>query len=273
MLIALTRRPSRRLTECELTFLAREPIDVELAGRQHRQYEAMLESWGAQIERLRDEPDSPDGAFVEDTAVVLDECAILASMGAESRRGEVESAASALAKHRELFALKASAKLDGGDVLRIDRELFIGVSTRTNELAIEDIEKIVRRFGYGVVPVRTTGCLHLKSACTYLGRGMVLINRTRVDETPFQRFQSIAVPEEEPAGANALVVGKHVTIPTEFPRTAELVSRAGFAVGLTDISEFLKAEAGLTCLSIVFEAGRTEIVETDTVPSSTRNMD
>jgi len=239
--------------ECELTFIPRQLIDVELASRQHLQYEAMLESWGLQIDRLPEEPDSPDGAFVEDTAIVLDECAIVAAMSAESRKSEVESAAVALAKYRPLFALQFPAKLDGGDVLRIDHELFVGVSTRTNASAISDLEQIVRPFGYRVTPVLVSGCLHLKTACTYLGRDTILINREWVDAVPFERFKQIDVAKDEPAGANALMIAHHVAVPSSFPRTAEFISHAGLHVTLADISEFLKAEAGLTCLSIVFE--------------------
>jgi len=253
MLVALTRRPSPKLIDCELTFIPRQPIDVGLAARQHQQYEATLRSWGVEIDRLSDEPDSPDGAFVEDTAIVLDDCAVIAAMGAESRKKEVESAANALAKYRTLFFLKPPATLDGGDVLRIGRELFVGVSTRTNGSAILHLEKIVRPFGYRVIPVRVSGCLHLKSACTYLGQESVLINREWVDPAPLERFDQIEVASDEPAAANALVAGDHVAVPSSFPRTAELISRAGFAVTLMDASEFLKAEAGLTCLSIVFE--------------------
>jgi len=253
MLVALTRRPSSNLIDCELTFVPREPIDVELACRQHQQYEMMLMSWGVEIDRLPDEPDSPDGAFVEDTAIVLDECAVIAAMGTTSRKKEVESAASALSKYRVLSYLKSPATLDGGDVLRIGRELFVGVSTRTNGPAILDLERVVRPFGCRVIPVRVSGCLHLKSACTHLGRETVLINREWVDAAPFERFRRIEVSSEEPSAGNALVVCDHVAMPSSFPRTADLIGRAGFTVTLTDASEFLKAEAGLTCLSIVFE--------------------
>lgn len=253
MLVALTRKPSSRLKNCELTYIPRLPIDVELAQGQHQQYEALLESWGVEIDRLPEDHDCPDGAFVEDAAIVLDECAIIANMGAPSRKREAESVAAALAKYRRLFQLKSSAALDGGDVLQIDRELFVGVSTRTNSAAISSLTGILEPFGYTVTPVAVCGCLHLKTACTYVGRNTMVMNRERVDVAPFKRFRQIATANDEPLGGNALVIADHVAMPSSCPRTVELVRRGGFDVSLLDISEFLKAEAGLTCLSIIFQ--------------------
>jgi dimethylargininase len=250
-LIAFTRPPGAALTECELTFLAREPIDVSLALHQHRAYESALQSAGARIERLPDVPDLPDAPFVEDAAVVLDEVAIIASMAAASRRREIETVVPALGAHRPVKRLSPPARLDGGDVLRVGRELFIGVSTRTNHEAVRAVWAIVREYGYTVTPVGVTGCLHLKTGCSRLTDVTVLIDSRRIAREPFRHLSCVEVPEGEADAANVLVVDRFALVASGFPRTAALLLQQGLTVESVDLSEFQKAEAGATCLSLI----------------------
>ena len=251
MLRAITREVSPAIANCELEFLDREPIDVALAGEQHKQYQRCLAELGAHVEMLPAAPDMPDGVFVEDPAIVLDEIAIITRMGALSRRGEHDSLARALAKYRELRHIVEPGTLEGGDVMRVEKTLYVGYSRRTNVAGIQQLATMLHPLGYFVVPVEVRGCLHLKSACCYLGENTVLANQTWMDPDAVCGLRILDA--KEPRGANALRIGDTVLMPAAFPRTGELLERSGFRVRGIDNSELLKAEAGVTCTSLLFE--------------------
>jgi dimethylargininase len=253
MLTAITRAVSPSMVNCELTFVARQPIDLAKACRQHRAYERLLEECGARVLSLPAEPDLPDSMFVEDPAIVLDELAVILPLGTETRRAEAASLAQALSKFRELEYVTSPGTLEGGDVLRIDHTLFVGLSSRTNTEGISQLSAIVGRHRYEVIVVRVTGCLHLKSAVTYLGRNTLLANRAWFDTAPFASYDWIDVAPEEPHAANALALGDTVILPASFPRTRARLEACGFHVTPLDISELQKAESGLTCSGLLFE--------------------
>lgn len=252
-LTAIVREVSSSINDCELTFHARQPIDVTRATAQHQAYQDCLASLGVRIISLPAEPGLPDAVFVEDPAFVTDEIAVIANMGAPSRRPEANSLAEALSRYRPLKFLAAPATLDGGDVLRIDRSIFVGLSQRTNQEGIDQLSEFVGS-SYQVQAVEVRGCLHLKSACSYVGRNTVLVNRTWIDPEPLSRFDLLDVPEEEPAAANALLLNDVVIMPASFPRTSALLEARGFNVRTIDVSELQKAEAGVTCTSLIFDA-------------------
>ncbi|HJQ25666.1 MAG TPA: arginine deiminase family protein [Blastocatellia bacterium] len=254
MLIGLTRLVSASINDCELTFHEQQPIDVERAIEQHRAYEDCLRNLGVEIVRLPAEPDLPDAVFVEDTAIVVDEVAVIPVMGAASRRPETASVAAALKSYRPLRYLEAPATLDGGDVLRVGRRVFVGLTHRTNREGIAQLSAHLAPFGYKVRAVEVTGCLHLKSACTQVGDGTLLINRDWVDATAFAEFELIDVAATEPGAANALLIGEAVVMPSAFPQTIELLEARGIKVRSVDVSEFQKAEGGITCKSIIFNS-------------------
>lgn len=251
MITAITRAPSATMEGCELTFLSREPIDIDRARAQHAAYRAALENAGAQVIVLPALDALPDSVFVEDTAIVLDSVAIMSMMGAVSRRPETAAMAPVLRRYRTVQTLVAPATLDGGDVMRVDTTLFVGQTARTNRAAVEQLTKVLGPAGYRVVGVPLTKCLHLKSACTALGPHQVLINPDWVSPGLFDGFKVIAVDPEEPFGANALPVRDVIIMPASAPRTRERLARAGLTVNAVDISEFEKAEAAATCLSII----------------------
>ncbi len=253
MLRAITREVSPSIANCELEFLDRQPIDLALAVEQHRQYQECLAELGAQVEILPSSPDMPDGVFVEDPAIVLDEIAVITRMGALSRRGEGESLARALAPYRELRHIVEPGTLEGGDVMRVGKTLYVGYSRRTNVAGIQQLAGILHPLGYFVVPIEVRGCLHLKSACCYIGDDTVLANRAWMDPDGLCGLRLLDVPAEEPRGANALRIGDTVLMPAAFPRACELLERSGFRVRTVDNSELLKAEAGVTCTSLLFE--------------------
>jgi dimethylargininase len=254
VLTAITRKVSPNLAACQLEYLRREPIDVARADAQHRNYEAALERLGARVVSLPTEPDLPDCVFVEDPALVLDEIAIVTRMGAQSRRGESDSLAAALAQFRPVMRMREPATLEGGDVVRMGKTLYVGLSRRTNAEGARQLAAIVEPHGYHVVPVQVTGCMHLKSACCAVSGDTVLANRALFDSSGLH-CKVIDVPTEEPGAADVLRISGTVLVPTSFPRTARLLEKSGFTVQPLDVSELQKAEAGVTCMSLVFEDG------------------
>ena len=252
-LTAIVREVSSSINDCELSFHARHPIDVTKAITQHQAYQDCLTELGVRIVSLPAEPDLPDAVFVEDPAVVVDEIAVISNMGATSRRAEAVSLAAALSRYRRLEFLTDPATLDGGDVLRINRSVFAGLSRRTNHRGIEQLSYVLGCHGYTVQPVEVRGCLHLKSACSYVGNGLVLVNRSWIDVEPLAGFELLDVPADEPAAANALLLKDVVILPASFPKTRALLEKRGLHVRTLDISELQKAEAGVTCTSLIFD--------------------
>jgi dimethylargininase len=251
VLTAITRKVSPGFASCQLEYLTREPIDVARAEAQHRNYEAALERLGARVVSLPAEPELPDCVFVEDPALVLDEIAVITRMGAESRRQESESLAAALARFRALVRMNAPATLEGGDVVRMGKMLYVGLSRRTNAEGTRQLAERVEPYGYHVLPVQVTRCLHLKSACCAVSDDTVLANRGLFDASAFD-CKKIDVPAEEPGAADVLRIDGTLLIPASFPRTAQLLKESGFQVEALDVSELQKAEAGVTCMSLVF---------------------
>ena len=253
MLLCLTREVSPRFDECELTHVPREPIDVELARSQHASYEEGLRAGGARVQRLPAQPDLPDGVFVEDTVLVLPDVAIVMRPGAASRREESRSVVPALAEFREIRHIEAPGTMDGGDILRVQQTLYVGLSSRTDLHAIEQLRSLTADFGYRVEPVEVRGCLHLKSAVTQVAPDLLLANRGWVDINPFSDRHLVDVDPHEPAAANALLLGERVIYPSSFPRTAERLHALGIQVLDVYVSEIQKAEGGVTCCCVPVE--------------------
>jgi dimethylargininase len=253
VLIAVTRPVSPSLARCELTHLAREPIDVPRATRQHAAYERLLESLGATIVRVPAAPELPDAVFVEDIGVVLDEVAVITRPGASSRRAESTAVATALAVHRPLVTMTAPAMLDGGDVLRLGRTLYTGRSSRTNDEGLRQLRGATATYGYRVVEIPFTGCLHLKSAVTAVTDELLLLNPVWVAPAEFPDWDTMEVDGREPHAANALRVAAAIVYPSQHPRTLERLVGRGLRVVASDCDELAKAEGAVTCCSLLFE--------------------
>jgi dimethylargininase len=258
MIHALTLTPSETMNEtnCELAFMSPQPIDTRLALQQHIAYRRCLEDLGFEVTCLPANEKLPDGVFVEDPVVVLDEIAVLTMPFSPSRKGEVPHIEPTIAAHRRIKRIAAPGTFEGGDVLKIGRSLYVGLSGQTNEEGLEQFKSHVEPFGYTVVPVRTYGSLHLKTAVTALDESTLLMNPDWIDTSPFGRFDVVTVPKDEPFGANVITRGRRVLMHEGFIRTRMLVEARGFEVLALNISEFLKAEAGLTCMSVLFEEAR-----------------
>lgn len=254
MRIAVTRPVSASLARCELTHLARQPIDVSRATAQHEAYEKTLRSLGAMVVRVPAADELPDAVFVEDAAIVLDEIAIMTRPGAASRRAELAPVAALLGSYRPVVALRSPATLDGGDVMRIGRTLYVGRSDRTNEEGIAQLAARTAAHGYEIVPVGFEGCLHLKSAVTSLRDDLLLLNPAWVRPDVFAGRRVVAVHEEEPLAANALRIGDAIVYPAHAPRTGERLATLGLRLAIVACDELAKAEGAVTCCSLVFES-------------------
>ncbi len=247
---ALVHIVSPRINDCELTYLERQSIDFELAVRPHSAYCKILEEHGFEIIQLSASDDHPDSVFVEDTAVVFDEIALITNPGVESRRGEIDATEAELKKHLKIARVEAPGTLDGGDVVPIGNTVFVGQTERTNPEGVKALAKILKRYDYEVIPVKVQNCLHLKSACTAISGRSLLVNPDWVDLAPFADFNVITVAE--PWAANSIRLNEAVCLHSGFPKTAQHLRELDFKVETLDVSEFLKAEGGLSCLSIRF---------------------
>jgi len=249
--LAITRAVGPELAGCELSFVPRAPIDLGRAMAQHEAYCEALVAAGCEVLALPALPDHPDAVFVEDTALVFDEVAVLTRPGAESRRGEVASIAAALAPHRSLLRIEAPGTLDGGDVLRVGRDVFVGRSARSNGAGIAQLATLLAPHGYRVQGVATRDCLHLKSAATVVADDTLLVQPAWVDPAVFAGCTLIEVDPAEQHPANALRIGDTVIQPDCFPRTRARLEAAGIRVLPVDVSELQKAEGAVTCCSLV----------------------
>lgn len=252
--IAITRRPGAALARCLLTHIEREPIEVGLAVRQHALYEEALAELGFIVVSLPPSEEFPDGCFVEDTAVVLGTSALVTRPGDASRRGETRDIASLLEERVELTFVEPPGTIDGGDVLVTGKRIFAGLTTRTNEDGVRQLAAFAETSGFSVTPVAVNGSLHLKTAVTEVASGVLVINRDWVDASVFDGYELIDVDPREPFGANVLRCGEGLLYPSNFPRTRDRIAPRAGEIRSLDFSEFLKAEAGLTCCCILVES-------------------
>ncbi len=253
MQIAITREVSRSIAQCELTHLSRVQIDLELARNQHQRYRQALAELGCKVVSLEEQPELPDAVFVEDVAIVLDECAVITRPGAESRRPETETVADKLSEYRKLVSIEAPGTLDGGDVLRVGKTLYVGLSGRSNMAAVEQLRGLIAPFGYTVKAAEVSGCLHLKSAVSQVAENALLANPRWVNAADFGAFEWLEIDPAEAYAANTLLIGDSIIYPTSFPRTRQRLEQRGIRLLAVEVSELQKAEGAVTCCSLVFK--------------------
>ena len=254
---ALVRQVGPSLSECALTHLPRLPIDPTLATEQHQAYVNTLRNAGLDVTVLPPEPSLADSVFVEDMAVILDECIIAGRASSLGRREEHAHIAAALNAIREVQSIEPPGTLEGGDVLVLGKTIFAGISSRTNDEGVRQLERLVSRHGYRVMRVGVHGCLHLKTAITCVAPGVLVANPQWIDLLPFAPYEILTVPDQEPWGANTLLINAALMVAKSASQTAELLRDRGFNVSVVDVSELQKAEAGLTCLSLVYRNAAT----------------
>lgn len=251
---AIVRGVPRSIDRCELSHLDRSPIHYEIAEKEHAEYVRALVELGCRVVNLPVLDDLPDSVFVEDTAVVVDELAIVTRPGAESRRDEVETIAPTLAEYRPLVRIIAPATLDGGDVLRVGKRVWVALSERTNQDGVDQLRSLLEPLGYSVRCLDVYGCLHLKTAVTAVRSEpdpLLLINPAWIDREVFGEIEAIDVDPSEPMAANAVEIDGTVLFPAQFEQTRRRLTEAGLPVRVVPAGELAKAEGGLTCCSVL----------------------
>jgi len=247
---ALVRPVSESYDDCVRS--NREEIIVALAKRQHAEYCSTLEQLGLKLIPISADNTLPDSCFVEDTAVIFGEKAVICNMKTKSRAKEVIEVAKVLGKMKELHYIKPPATIDGGDVLKVEDAVFVGLTSRTNLHAIKQLERILARSDYEIIPAKVHNVLHLKSACTYLGDNHVLVAEGCFDTGLLRNCKKIVVPKGEEYAADCLAVKGTVLVARGYSETKRLIEEAGFSTKELDVSEFRKGDGALTCLSILF---------------------
>lgn len=253
MTTAFTRQPASSLVNCEVSFVPRTGIDLQHAEQQHKDYCRALAQMGVGVESLPPEEQYPDSVFIEDNAIILDELAVVTSMGTDSRQGEPALLVPVLSRYRPIVKVTPPARIEGGDVLSIGKTLYVGLSARTDHAGVEALRAIVEPLGYVVHPILVHGCLHLKTACTLLDEETLVVNPSWIDVERLGTFRLLPVPPSEPYGANVLRLVRGVLANAAYPLSLDMIDAHGYSVTGIDISEFSKAEAGLTCLSLMID--------------------
>lgn len=246
--IAFVRKPSPNFIHAISSHSQKNQINFERALVQHEGYVRALEQAGADVKVLAPLESFPDSPFVEDTAVIFGRQVLICRMQAKSRRGEVDSVAGEVGRHRTLTHLKNPATLDGGDVLMTDQAVYVGQSTRTNR---EAVQALADWCGRHCVPVSVHRGLHLKSSVSFLGNNLLVLNPENVDSSAFEKFDWITVDENESYAANCLTLGKFVLMPAGSPKLADKIRAHEFHVIELKMSEFEKADGSVTCLSLI----------------------
>lgn len=251
-LLGVTHEPSPNMQDYERSYVGDQSIDLAVAREQHAAYREALRECGADVVVLDTNRTMADCVFVEDTAIVLDEVAVMMSPGAVSRRGEPAGIEPTLRAHRAIERLSLPATMDGGDVVVAGRAIYVGASARTNARGIADLRALLRPYGYSVTGIPVHGCLHLKTACSALPDGRFLVNADWIDVAPLPPDRLLQVPRNEPWSGDVLVIGERIIASDAFPETIALLRDQGWTVIPVSVSEFAKAEGGVTCLSLVF---------------------
>lgn len=245
---ALVRRPGPRLADGLVTHVERQPVDVDLAVRQWERHREVLHEHGWITSEVAPIDECPDAVFVEDTAVIFDDLAVVTRPGAPERAAETAAIPEALAGHDLEVVRLSTGTLDGGDVLKVGRDVYVGVGARTSAPAVAELAVTLAPRGWTVRPVPVRRVLHLKSAVTALPDGRVIGYEPVVDD-PSAFPELVAVPE--PDGAHVVLLGgDRLLMSATAPRTAEMFADMGYRPVPVELTEFEKLEGCVTCLSV-----------------------
>ncbi len=248
---AITRRPAKNFAQGLATSNLGTP-SYERVLKQHRAYVEALKSIGLKVIELNPQPAYPDAHFVEDTAVVTPDVAIITNPGAISRQGEHESIAEVLLPYLEIEHIQAPGTVDGGDVLMIGNHFFIGISERTNPEGAKQLGKILEKYAKTWATIPVGAGLHFKSSVNEVAENTLLVTRDFANLPSLKGYDKIIVNPAEAYAANTLRVNDHLILPRGFPNTREQLSRLGQEIIELDVSEIQKMDGGVTCLSIRF---------------------
>jgi dimethylargininase len=246
---AIVRRPAENFAD-GLTSSELGAANYEFMRVQHEAYIGALREAGLSVEILDAAPQYPDAHFVEDEAVVVPEVAVITRPGAKQRRGEEALIEPTLANHRPIARIEAPGTLDGGDVLQIGRNVFIGVSARTNKVGARQLETLLSRHGYRCTLIPLTHTLHLKSDLNAVGSKTVVVTQALAAHEAIEDYERILVSPEETYAANLLRINDRLLIAKGFPRLRERLDATGLEITELNMSEVRKMDGGLTCLSV-----------------------
>ncbi|MBW2478957.1 MAG: amidinotransferase [Deltaproteobacteria bacterium] len=249
---AIARKPGPNFDQGITTAVNASPPDYETLVSQHETYLATLRSIGLSVVLLDALPDHPDAYFVEDTAVVTADVAIITNPGADARKGEEETIAAVLAQYRKTEKIRPPGTVDGGDVLQVGSHFFIGLSERTNHEGAGQLSRILTRYGYTYTVVPVGEGLHFKSGVNYVGKNTLLITEDFVDNDQLEGYDTIVVNRDESYAANTLFINGRLLVPRGYPDTRKKLETLGFDIIELDTSEVRKMDGGLTCMSIRF---------------------
>lgn len=227
--------------------------DYEKALKQHEDYIDALKICEVEVMVLPGNPDFPDSTFVEDTAIVTPEFAVISNPGATTRNGEILDMEPTLKSYYEnIYCIKSPGTLDGGDILQIEHHFYIGLSARTNLAGAEQLKRILESEKYAATIVQLEKFFHLKTGISYLGNDTIVVGGEFIDHPDFNSYNKIIVPPEEEYAANCIRVNDYVIIPSGYPKTKQKINEAGYQTLELDMSEFRKLDGGLSCLSLRF---------------------
>jgi dimethylargininase len=248
---AITRKPCSRFAEGITTAHLGEP-DLKFVLQQHRDYLYALKSCGLEVTELDADENFPDNCFVEDTAVIADEVAVITNPGAEPRKGEIHSMIPVLEKFRKLEFIQSPGTLEGGDVMQVEKHFYIGITARTNEEGADQLGTILASFGYSYSLIPVTTALHLKSVVNYIGNNTLLASKEFSSHPAFNKFQVIEVANEELYACNCLHINGRLIVPKGFERVKSQLLKLNYDIIELAMTEFEKMDGGLTCLSLRF---------------------
>jgi dimethylargininase len=246
---AITREPGINFAD-GITSADTGSPDFEKAVEQHHSYCEALRACGIEVTLLEADRQYPDGCFVEDTAVIAEDLAVITRPGDPSRKGEVKQIARLLSSFKQIETIKAPGTLDGGDVMRVGSHFYIGLSGRTNKEGADQLSSLLERCGFTSSLIPVTRVLHLKTGITFIGKD------TYITVAEFEPFFSgsniICLAPEERYAANTLLINGRLLIPKGYPKVREKIAASGYDTVEVEMSEFRKMDGGLTCLSLLF---------------------
>jgi len=249
---AIVRKPCKNMVNGITSAKLGQP-DYQNALRQHANYVDALKKCGLKVTVLDGDEDYPDSVFVEDTALITPKCAILTNPGTELRNGEKAEIEIALKNFfPELQYVVSPGFVDGGDVMMVGDHFYIGLSKRTNKEGANQLITILKRHGLTGSTVALKSVLHLKTGVNYIEKDNMLAFGEFLTKQEFGKFNILEIPVEESYAANSLWINGKVLVPKGFPKTLNIIKRAGYETIEVDVSEFRKLDGGLSCLSLRF---------------------
>lgn len=248
----IVKKPSKSYVN-GLTTSALGTPNYEQVLIQHEAYVNALKKCGVEVTYLEADEAFPDATFVEDTAVLTKEFAVVTNPGAPSRNGEIKAIEEALQPfYDKIHHIVAPGFLDGGDVLQADRIFYIGLSERTNEEGAKQLKEIVEAENYTAHIIPLKEFFHLKTGIAYVGKNRMVMAGEFITNPLFDTYEKIIIPKEQEYAANCILVNDYVILPAGFEQTNEQLKSLGYQTIELAMSEFQKQDGGLSCLSLRF---------------------